>query len=822
MADSTGSYPKPRVLGVLLVLLGLGLALGGAMLLARHGSPYYLAVGAALLASGWFTFRGRVLGGAVYGWLLLATVAWALFEAGLDGWALVARIAFLAVLGLWFLLPRTRRGLEQGPAQPLLRAPATRGIVAAIVLGVLLLLASGQPSVSGPAPTGLGMGTVHNPRGDWAHYGATRAGTRYAPYAQIDPGNVGRLKRAWVYRTGVPGTFKGTPLQVGDALYLCAGQNIVIALDAETGRERWRHDPKITAPKVGFWDTCRGVTYYSLPTAPPASGGAPASTVAASVPTGNAPASGGTSTPAAPPLPSATAALCAARVYTATTDARLIALDARTGERCGDFGENGEVSLLPGMGEVRPGFYFVTSPPTVARDTLVLGGWVADNQATGEPSGVVRGFDPVSGALKWAWDLGDEAQTGLPPEGETYTRGTPNVWSLTSADDELGLVYVPTGNGTPDYFGGHRSEAMDRFASSVVALDAESGRARWHFQTTHHDIWDYDVPSQPTLVDVPIDGMTRKAVLVPTKRGQLFMLDRATGDPLAEVTERPVAQTDVAEEWTARTQPFSTGMPQFDRGILSEADMWGITPFDQLACRLAFHRMRYEGPLTPPSVRGSLLNPGVGGGMNWGSVAVDEKNLLAVVNVIHMPMEVRLIPRDQVTEDTVFVLGGPQTGTPYAAYTFPFFSPLFAPCLEPPYGEMAVVDLVSRKLVWRRPIGTARDLGPLGLKTHLPVPMGVFMQAGTVVTAGGLIFTAGVADHRMRAIDERSGEVLWSEDVPTTSEATPMSYMSPSGRQTVVVALPETGGLAIGDAGAPGATGDASSGGYVIAYRLAE
>ncbi len=783
MAESKARYPKPRVLGILLIVIGALLVLGGGLLAARGGSAYYLAAGLALVLSGWFTTRGRPVGGAIYGWLLLATIAWALLEVGLDSWGLVARTAFLAVLGLWFLLPRTRRGLEQGPATPLLRSPATRGVLAGVVLAGVVLLLSGQPSVSGDPPGALG--SVEVAERDWAHYGATKAGTRYAPYAQIARDNVHRLEPAWTYRTGVPGTFKATPLQIGDALYLCTGQNVVISLDAETGAERWRHDPQIDTPKFAFWDTCRGVTFYRAP---------------------------------------ADRALtdCPERVFTATTDARLIALDARTGERCQDFGEDGQISLLPGMGEVKPGWYYVTSPPTLSRNTLVLGGWVADNQETGEPSGVVRGFDPLSGALKWAWDLGNESRNALPPEGETYTRGTPNVWSLTSADDELGLVYVPTGNATPDYFGGHRSEAMERYASSVVAIDGETGRARWHFQTTHHDIWDYDVPSQPTLVDVPVSGEMRKAVLVPTKRGQLFMLDRVTGEPLAEVTERPVPQTDVAGEWTSPTQPFSTGMPSFDRNPLTESDMWGITPLDHLVCRLSFRGLRYEGPLTPPSIDGSLLNPGVGGGMNWGSIAVDEANGLAVVNVIHMPMVVRLIPRDQVTDETQFFLGGRQAGTPYAAFSVPFFSPLFAPCLSPPYGEMAVIDLTTRKLVWRRPLGTTRDLGPLGIKSHLPLPMGMFMRAGTVITAGGLIFVAGVADHRLRALDVLTGEEVWRTDIPVTAEATPMSYLSPSGRQTLLVTLPDSGELTLAhdDSRAGGVAQE--EGGYVIAYRLAE
>ena len=442
---------------------------------------------------------------------------------------------------------------------------------------------------------------------------------------------------------------------------------------------------------------------------------------------------------------------------------------------------------------------------------------------TEEPSGVVRGFNPLTGELVWAWDMGREDRTGLPEEGENYTRGTPNVWSLTSADEELGLIYVPTGNGTPDYFGGHRTEAMDQYASSIVALDAGTGRVRWSFQTTHHDIWDYDVPSQPTLVDIPVDGVIRKAVIVPTKRAEVFLLDRETGEPITEVAEIATPQTDIPEEHTAPTQPFSVGMPSFARATLTEADMWGITPFDQAACRLQFKRMRYEGPLTPPTTGyGSLYYPGVAGGMNWGSVAVDEVNHLMVVNTMHNPSVVRLIPRDEVTDSTQFGIGGAQAGTPYGVYSFFFLSPIFAPCLEPPYGELAVVDLASQEILWRRPFGTAEEQGPLGIPSRMPLPMGMFYNAGSAVTGGGLIFNAGVVDSTFRAVDVFTGEEVWTDSLPGSSTATPMSYVSPAtGKQYVIVTVADGGGgLSLETAVDDGTDDEEVPGGYVMAYSL--
>ncbi|MBL6904617.1 MAG: membrane-bound PQQ-dependent dehydrogenase, glucose/quinate/shikimate family [Pseudomonadales bacterium] len=785
MSESSRSYPKPRFLSVVIGLIGVALVLQGLPLVQAGGSLYYFLAGITLAAVSVLLFRGDDRGAKLYGIFLAITYLWALYEAGLDAWALMPRVAMFTVLGLWFVIPRVRRGLQQAEPSPLFEQMPTKIVLGAFaVFAITLLLTSGRYEVG--TPSAAGTGQANNPSGEWRSYGASKTGTRFAAADQINLDNVTQLEKAWEIRTRVPGEFKGTPIQVGDGLYLCTGQNIILSLDPDTGLERWRFDPDLQSARIGFWDTCRGVTYYDVPDSNPS-------------------------------------ADCAERIFTATTDARLIAVDKKTGLPCADFGVNGEISLLQGMGEVIPGFYFVTSPPTIANDVLVLGGWVLDNQMTEEPSGVVRGFNPLTGELVWAWDMGREDRTGLPEEGENYTRGTPNVWSLTSADEELGLIYVPTGNGTPDYFGGHRTEAMDQYASSIVALDAGTGRVRWSFQTTHHDIWDYDVPSQPTLVDIPVDGVIRKAVIVPTKRAEVFLLDRETGEPITEVAEIATPQTDIPEEYTAPTQPFSVGMPSFARATLTEADMWGITPFDQAACRLQFKRMRYEGPLTPPTTGyGSLYYPGVAGGMNWGSVAVDEVNHLMVVNTMHNPSVVRLIPRDEVTDSTQFGIGGAQAGTPYGVYSFFFLSPIFAPCLEPPYGELAVVDLASQEILWRRPFGTAEEQGPLGIPSRMPLPMGMFYNAGSAVTGGGLIFNAGVVDSTFRAVDVFTGEEVWTDSLPGSSTATPMSYVSPAtGKQYVIVTVADGGGgLSLETAVDDGTDDEEVPGGYVMAYSL--
>jgi quinate dehydrogenase (quinone) len=770
------------------LLIGLVLVAGGIRLASLGGSLYYAIAGAVLIACAVLLWRGQRWGALLYGLLTLGTIVWALFESGFDGWALAPRVLPFLVLGLLLLRPKTRSALGFSTQRPLLASPISWAVVAGLA-AICVGVAMREPYPTLPFTVGSGNSAIA--ARDWQHWGGTASGTRYVPFDQINASNVEDLQIAWSYRTGVGGAFKATPLQIGDTLYVCLARNIIAALDADSGAERWRFDPQLKDSKVGFTTTCRGVTYFKAPQ-PPAD--------------------------------------CAERILTATTDARLIAVDAKTGKRCTDFGTNGEVSLLNGMGDVKPGFYYVTSPPTLAKGVAVLGGWVADNVEVQEPSGVVRGFDPISGQLLWAWDLGRPDVLTAPPEGQTYTRGTPNAWSVFSADDELGLVYIPTGNATPDYYGGHRSAESERFASSVVALDAATGAMRWSFQTTHHDIWDYDVPSQPVLVDLPAeDGSVTPALVAPTKRGELFLLDRRDGKPLAEVEERPVPQTDVPDETTAKTQPFSVGMPSFGNDLVTEQKMWGITPLDQMYCRIQFRKLRYEGPLTPPSLGGTLQYPGFAGGMNWGSVAVDEPGSVMIVNALHIGNHVKLHPRATVNDKTTLGFGGGhQHGTPYAAFTTPFLSPLFAPCQQPPYGEIAAIDLKSRQTLWRRPLGTANEMGPLGLKVKLRIPMGIPYTAGTIVTKGGLIFMGGTLDRHMRALDIRTGEEMWSDFLPNSAQATPMSYVAPqSGRQFVVITIPAIGREEASHAAEPEAkTAEQEqpkprdSGGWVIAYAL--
>jgi quinate dehydrogenase (quinone) len=775
-------HRPPRIFAAIVLLVALALLYGGVQLIAVGGSFYFALAGIALLASAILLWRGNKLGSYIYGALLAATLVWSLFEVGTDLWALASRLGFLGILGAWLLTPFARRGLySPQPAPALLGSARGRSIAAASTLAVLAIFIVGSRNSVNPLPprnaTALNVFPV-TAGGEWQHYGNTTHGTRYARLDQINASNVAGLKELWHYRTGRIGQFKATPLQVGDLLYVCTAMNVVVALDAETGAKRWEFDPQLKIPMVGFNGTCRGVSFYRAP--------------------------------------AGYSGECPTRIIMGTTDARLLAIDALSGERCASFGNEGQVDLMQGIGEAKPNIYLVTTPPLIARNLAVVGTRVADNFEVNEPSGVVRAYDAITGRFAWAWDMGRPGINTEPAEGEQYTRGTPNVWTLMSYDDELGLVYAPTGNSTPDFFGAHRTEASEKYSSSVVALDVTDGSVRWSFQTVHHDVWDYDVPSQPTLVDLPqADGSIVPALVQPTKRGELFLLDRRTGKPIADVEERPVPQGPVEHEWLAKTQPFSTGMPRF-RPEVSEADMWGLTPFDQMWCRREFRKMRYEGHFTPPSVEGTFVFPGNAGGFNWGGVAVDEDRQLLVATPLLMGSRLALIPRDQVPKEVKRYL---QLGTPYAAEIHLFMSPLDMPCMRPPYGRIAVIDLQTRQIVWNQRLGTTNESGPLGKKVGVRLPMGVPLAAGSMITRGGLIFFGGGMDRYFRAFDVNSGDELWREYLPAPAQATPMSYLSPrTKRQIVVITVPGAGrfGMAESDDKSP----PDPLGGHVIAYAL--
>jgi quinoprotein glucose dehydrogenase len=605
---------------------------------------------------------------------------------------------------------------------------------------------------------------------DWPFWGGDEAAQRYSPLDQITPENVAGLERAWVYHTGdLPsGAAEGkyspenTPLKVGDDLLMCTAMNILVSVDARTGEENWRYDPEVPAEAIPYGATCRGVSVWTDPAK--AEGDA-----------------------------------CRTRVIEGTIDARLIAVDAATGEPCAEFGEAGNVDLWEGIGDKVPGWYAVTAPPAIVRGVVITGAQVKDGQAEDAPSGVIRGYDARSGALVWAWDLAapDEMRNG-PPEGETYTRGTPNMWTTATGDEELGMVYLPLGNSSVDYWGSNRSEVENDYATSLVALDATTGEERWKFQTVRHDVWDYDLGSQASLLDY----QGQKAILLASKQGDVYILNRETGEPLTpvgEVTDLP--ESPVEPDYVADSQPvsewFDIGKPD-----LTEKDMWGFTPIDQLWCRIRFRQARYDGYLTPPGEDWYIQYPGYNGGNDWGSVAIDPERNLMIMNYNDVPNFNRLVPRETADAEGWKPInetgngggagaegaGDPQAGAPYAIQVNAGWQSELTgmPCTRPPYGGITAVDLETGEQVWDTPIGTARRNGPFGIPSMLPVKIGTPNNGGSVVTKGGLIFIGAATDNLFRAIDLQTGETLWSDVLDQGGQANPITY-EVGGEQYVVI-----------------------------------
>lgn len=826
---------RDTALGIALglnALFGAILLAGGAWLIALGGSWYYAVAGVIMLITAFLLHRRRPQALWWYAGLVVFTVLWAVYEAGLDWWPIAARGDVVFLLGLlmatpWVVRPLTRRNERSADARAShygrpARHPAAP-LLAALVLFATVAVASwvvdphSQHGQLRPAANAGDIAASSIPEGEWHAYGRTLHGQRYSPLAQITAENVGELEEVWHYRTGdmrgQPGdpeetTFEVTPLKIGERLYLCTPHQSVIALNATTGEEVWRYDPQIRDQLALQHLTCRGLSYH------PGGGesGTPGSTGMEHDP---APSPDETRERLNLPIAADDAQItqqCDAKLFMPTADGRIIALNPEDGTVCGDFGQgSGQVNLWANMPHARVGGYYSTSPVVVTESLIVVGGTVLDNVSVNEPAGVIRAFDVHTGDLVWNWDPARPDDTSPLAPGETYTPSTPNSWSILSADEDLGMVYVPMGNAPPDQFGGNRGEAEETYSSAIVALDLETGRVRWFFRTVHHDLWDYDVPAQPTLIDLTFKGETVPALVQPTKQGEIFVLDRRSGEPLLPVTEVPYPQGAAEGDFTAATQPVSA--LSFDPPPLTGASMWGATLFDQLACRIEFHTLRYEGRYTPPSTRGTLVYPGNFGVFNWGGVAVDPARQAVFATPTYLAFVSKLIPRADDT--TLYVQGGNRPkdslpalnenfGAPYAVELRAFTSFLGLPCQQPPWGYIAGADLTSGERVWMHKNGTVRDSSPL----PLPFRMGVPNLGGPVITAGGVAFLSGTLDYYVRAYDVATGKELWKARLPAGGQATPMSYTGDDGRQYVVVV-----------AGGHGSLGT-KAGDSVIAYAL--
>lgn len=626
------------------------------------------------------------------------------------------------------------------------------------------------------------------PIAGWDEATGSKGGGQFSPLTQIDKSNVGRLKIAWTWSStdGVPGqsaksgssdihssaTVEVTPIIAGNKLITCTPDHRVVAINPFTGKELWNYDPAMN-PDVPS-HVCRGVTQWSE--AQPQAGKA-----------------------------------CQQRILFTSGDGRLIAIDLADGKPCTDFGDSGTVDMKRSLGAVGVLDYYQTSPPLVFKNLVIAGSGFRGVFRKNMTSGVVRAWDVHSGKLVWAFDLVGPNMKPVTAEdaaaGQEFTRGSPKVWSFMSADLEHGLVYLPTGNAPADHFKGPARD-IDTYGSAVVALDAASGKVVWSFQAVHHDLWDYDTPAQPVLYEH--DGKI-PALVLSTKVGHVFLLNRLTGKPIFPVEERPVPQTDVPGEWTSPTQPFPTLPKPLSPAKTTPDELLGLPYFSE-GCKEAFDSLRNEGIFTPPSIKGSLVRPGYTGGMNWGSGSIDPRTNTFVTTLLDMPFVIKLTPRtdNQRPEDDHALnwVDVPQYETPYKAHRAALLSKRIVPCFKPPWGSIVAIDLNSGREKWRKPLGSMRN--------HVPVigrflDVGVPVIGGNLQTASGITFVGASADRTLRAFDTDTGKELWSTELPFSAHATPMTYrLTRGGKQYLVVS---TGGSK--------ATGE-KTGNTMVAFTLSD
>jgi len=619
--------------------------------------------------------------------------------------------------------------------------------------------------------------------GEWDSYGGDPGGSHYSALDQINRGNVTRLTKAWEYRTGelarhperkAFASFHATPLilpaAAGRSLVFCTPFNRIIALDPATGAERWVYDPGLVLGPVGTRYNCRGLAYW-------ADNQAPAD------------------------------AACTHRLYMGTGDLRLVAVDARSGRACAGFGRQGTVDvkalvLAEAEGrarrigrpvDYRHGDVQFSSPPAIAGTVVVVGS--ANNtkfRRNDGPSGLVRAFDLRSGALRWSFD--PVPRNPGDPEAARWTAdalattGAANVWSLMSYDAGRNLLYLPTASAAPDFFGGTRP-GNNPYANSVVALEADTGRVAWHYQLVHHDVWDLDLPAQPMLLDLRVNGESVPSLVQLTKMGLVFAFHRGSGAPLFPIEERPVPGGGVPGEQLSPTQPYPTHIPPLVPGGLEPKDAWGYTFLDRWVCRNAIARARHGAYYLPPSLEGTVNFPGMAV-TNWGGGGFDPQRQLLVVPINRAPTFTQLLPLAQVPDADLAkpmagLMGNPGRldGTPYAQVFKPLLSPMFSPCNAPPWGELAALDLATGKTRWRVPLGVLDKLVPV----PIPLRWGTPTSGGPLVTAGGLVFIGATMDERFRAFDVETGAELWETATPTAAMATPMTY-AVDGQQYVAVA----------------------------------
>ncbi|MBS0879431.1 membrane-bound PQQ-dependent dehydrogenase, glucose/quinate/shikimate family [Pantoea sp. JGM49] len=782
-----------KLTSIVLAILALALLYMGGKLLMLGGSAFYALMAVGLLITAILLFRNQRSALALYAVLMWITLAWIIWEVGFDKWQWIPRGDLFGVIGLWLAMPWVVKPLYQGERRFHTFLGGTVIVMIVVVLGLCFY---------DPLPQ---AGTISNAReqaseqgaaNDWTAYGGTTDGQRFSSLNQITKENVQNLEVAWTYHTGdlrqdadaSEYTFEATPVKANGMLYFCTPHNEVHALDPETGAVKWKYTPNKDRSYLQQHQTCRGVSYYEQ-------------------------------SPVAAQDSAAAPAICRKRIFNATTDAQLIALDADTGKPCADFGTNGVVDLHANMGEVRPHALMQTAAPLVAGKLVIVGGSVMDNGFnSGNPSGVIRAYDAETGRLVWNFDPSNPENTAPIAAGQNYPQDTPVAWGTLSADLKNGLVYVPFGNASPDEVGIERdaNSNTEKFRDALVALDLQTGAFKWRYQSSNHDLWDRDNPSQPSLLDIDYQGQKQPVVILPTKTGNLFVLNRLTGQPVYPVNQVKVStEGGVPGEKFAATQPVSS--LNFIPDPLTEKSMWGITPFDQMSCRMDFRSLRYDGnPWTPATEAGSLIFPGNIGVFNWGSVAVDPQRQMLIAAPVRLAYKYNLIKRTPQTEtQRLFTKDGQPYWNEnfqgdYAIHIQQLASGLGIPCIAPPWGRMVGVDLKTGKTEWLRRVGVTKNLKTSFLPGRFPIgfPMGMVAHGGPLLTAGDLVFHGATADNFFRAYDSTTGELLWQTELSAGAQATPSTFMGKDGKQYVVIA-----------AGGHGSLGT-QAGDSVVAFRL--
>jgi quinoprotein glucose dehydrogenase len=792
-----------KLTSIVIAIVGLAMLYMGVQLLMIGGSPFYAIMAIGLLITAVALFKNKKIALTIYAILMWIVLAWMIFEVGFDKWQWIPRGDLIGLIGVWLALPWVVRPLSkaQNPANPAKFHPflgTTVIIMIAIVIGLMFY---------DPYPK---EGNITNQRApaetdvagnDWAAYGGTNNGARFSSLKQITTDNVSNLEVAWTYHTGdlrdakdaSEYTFEATPLKVNNSIYFCTPHNEVHALNPETGALKWKYEPTKDRSYLQQHQTCRGVSYYEAPEAAATNAVQPAAVA-------NSPA------------------VCRKRIFNAANDAKLLALDADTGKLCADFGNNGVVDLRANMGEIRPHALMQTAAPLVAGNLVIVGGSVMDNGFNaGNPSGVIRAYDVITGRLVWNFDPANPENTQPIAAGQTYPQDTPVAWATLSADIKNGLVYVPFGNASPDELGIERdaNSNTEKFRDTLVALDLKTGQFKWRFQSSKHDLWDRDNPSQPSLVDIDYQGKKQPVVILPTKTGNLFVLNRLTGEAVYPINQVDVSTKGIAGEKYSPTQPVSA--LNFLPDPINEKSMWGLTPFDQMACRIDFKSLRYDGnPWTPATEGGSIIFPGNIGVFNWGSVTVDPQRQILIASPVRLAYKYNLIKR---TPETATQRLFTKDGTPYwnenfdgdyAIHIQQLSSSLGIPCIAPPWGRMVGVDLKTGKTEWLRRVGTTKNLKTSFLPGRFPIgfPMGMVAHGGPLTTAGDLVFHGATADNFFRAYDTSTGKLLWETELPAGGQATPSTYMGADNKQYVVIAAGGHGSLGTKE-------GDA-----VVAYRL--